>query len=625
MYKVIKSIIDRVLALIGLVILAPLFLILIIAIKLDSRGPVLFKQKRVGIHKKYFYILKFRTMRIDTPKDTPTHLLKNPEQYITKVGGFLRKTSLDELPQIINILGGDMAIVGPRPALWNQYDLIAERDKYGANDILPGLTGWAQINGRDELKICEKARLDGEYKRAVEKSSISGFIMDCRCFFGTIISVISSKGVVEGGTGKIDAIASANKKLKIWVFVDYNMLPEHGTLNRHYNLGKAMTERGHDVVVFAGSHPHNTNLQLIEGNEKFVEYQKEPFPWVLVKTLNYGNSKIRRVLSMYVYYRNAKVAARIYGKPDVIIGSSAHPLCAVLANKLAKKYYAKSIVEIRDLWPESIVAMGVAKVNNPLIKVLYSMERKIYEKADAIIFTFEGGYNYIEMKGWTKTISKDKVFYINNGIFVNEFDEYAKKYTLNDTDLDSGKFIVMYTGAVKLANGLDKLVECAKKVQEYKDILFLVYGDGDYKAELIKKCKEEHINNVKFKGNVEKKYIPYILSKSSLNLLNYNTTAATAGLYRFGSSQNKIFDYFASGKPIISNTKINYDLIEKYKCGISKKLWDADEYVEELLKIYNLSEDEYRALCMNARNAAYDFDFATHAKTLEEICHSLIK
>lgn len=197
MYVAVKKIIDRFLALIGLIVLSPLFLILIIAIKLDSPGPIFFRQKRVGIHKTHFEILKFRTMRTDTPKDMPTHMLKNPDQYITKVGRFLRKTSLDELPQIINILKGDMAIVGPRPALWNQYDLIEERDKYGANDILPGLTGWAQINGRDELEIPVKAKLDGDY---VAKMS---FGMDLRCILGTVVSVARQDGVVEGGTGEL--------------------------------------------------------------------------------------------------------------------------------------------------------------------------------------------------------------------------------------------------------------------------------------------------------------------------------------------------------------------------------------------------------------------------------------
>ncbi|WP_130860465.1 sugar transferase [Gracilibacillus phocaeensis] len=187
-----KRVIDFFLSLIGLIVLSPIILILIIAIKVDSKGPILFKQKRVGIDKKHFHILKFRTMRIDTPKDTPTHLLDNPAAYITRVGKFLRKTSLDELPQIFNILAGQMAIIGPRPALWNQYDLIEERDKYGANDILPGLTGWAQINGRDELPIDVKANLDGEYVDRL------GPAMDIKCFFGTLVSVVKSDGVVEG-------------------------------------------------------------------------------------------------------------------------------------------------------------------------------------------------------------------------------------------------------------------------------------------------------------------------------------------------------------------------------------------------------------------------------------------
>ena len=195
-----KKFIDFFLSILGALFLAPLFLFIMLVIKLDSKGPIFFRQKRVGIHKKHFYILKFRTMRIDTPKDVPTHLLTDPERYITRVGKFLRKTSLDELPQILNILKGDMSIIGPRPALWNQYDLIEERDKYGANDVMPGLTGWAQINGRDELEIPVKARLDGEY---VEKMS---FFFDIKCFVGTVLSVMRHEGVVEGGTGRVKRI-----------------------------------------------------------------------------------------------------------------------------------------------------------------------------------------------------------------------------------------------------------------------------------------------------------------------------------------------------------------------------------------------------------------------------------
>ena len=196
--RFIKRLIDILLSAAGILVLSPVLLGVAIAIKIDDPGPILFRQKRVGLHKSHFDIMKFRTMKMETPRDVPTHQLENPEQYITRVGKILRKTSLDELPQIFQIFTGEMSIIGPRPALWNQYDLIAERDKYGANDVRPGLTGWAQINGRDELPIDVKARFDGEY---VEKMS---FLFDCKCFFGTVISVLKSDGVVEGGTGQLE-------------------------------------------------------------------------------------------------------------------------------------------------------------------------------------------------------------------------------------------------------------------------------------------------------------------------------------------------------------------------------------------------------------------------------------
>jgi len=197
LYMKVKHTIDFILSLLALLILWPFLLLIALLIKLDSKGPVLFKQKRVGKSKTYFNMLKFRTMRTDTPNDMPTHMLENPETYITRVGRVLRKTSLDELPQIWNIFVGHMSIIGPRPALWNQEDLIAERDQYGANDIKPGLTGWAQINGRDELPIDVKAKLDGEYAQKIS------FWLDFKCFFGTILSVLKSDGVIEGGTNKL--------------------------------------------------------------------------------------------------------------------------------------------------------------------------------------------------------------------------------------------------------------------------------------------------------------------------------------------------------------------------------------------------------------------------------------
>lgn len=204
MYKnTVKRLIDIVLSVSGMVLASWLYLIIIVAMKIDDPGPVFFKQKRVGEHKTHFMLYKFRSMKMSTPHDIPTHMLENPDQYITRVGKFLRKTSLDEIPQLWNILRGDMSVVGPRPALWNQYDLLAERDRYGANDIRPGLTGWAQINGRDELEIEIKAKLDGDYTRVLNQGGMKAFLLDVRCFLGTAIGALRGDGVVEGGTGEI--------------------------------------------------------------------------------------------------------------------------------------------------------------------------------------------------------------------------------------------------------------------------------------------------------------------------------------------------------------------------------------------------------------------------------------
>ena len=214
MYKhFFKRVFDFILSLLASIILIPIFLIIALAVVIDDPGPVFFKQKRIGKNKKIFWLHKFRTMKVKTP-DIPTHLLENPEQYITRVGKFLRKTSLDELPQVWDILFNKMSIIGPRPALWNQDDLVAERDKYGANDVKPGLTGWAQINGRDELEIPVKAKLDGEYVEKLNAGKFKGFAVDWKCFWGTIFSVLKSDGVVEGGTGEMKKQQQVSSDIK---------------------------------------------------------------------------------------------------------------------------------------------------------------------------------------------------------------------------------------------------------------------------------------------------------------------------------------------------------------------------------------------------------------------------
>lgn len=248
----IKPALDKILSFTGLILLSPVFLVVSIAIFVDDPGPVFFAQKRVGKGKTYFMCHKFRSMKRKAPHDVPTHQLKNPEKYITKIGRVLRKTSLDELPQIWDIFRGKMSIIGPRPALWNQDDLVAERDKYGANDILPGLTGWAQINGRDELEIAEKARLDGEYVKRLKQGGMRALFFDARCFFGTILSVLASDGVVEGGTGEINEGRAKIKKIEIVSATDAGF-EEYGHL-KHFHIDTSENNKKRVLITGAGSY-----------------------------------------------------------------------------------------------------------------------------------------------------------------------------------------------------------------------------------------------------------------------------------------------------------------------------------------------------------------------------------
>lgn len=618
--KRIKRAIDVVLSFGGLVMLSPVFAVIALAIKIEDPGPVLFAQKRVGQNKKFFKLHKFRSMKMSTPHDVPTHRLENPDQYITKVGRFLRAHSLDELPQIWDIFIGNMSVIGPRPGLWNQDFLTAERDKYSANDVKPGLTGWAQINGRDELEIPDKAKLDGEY---VEKLSLG---MDLKCFLGSVRVFRGDDDVVEGGTGKMKKVVDKNdnknnsgEPLKIWIFNNYNMLPEHGPLTRSYELGKALEQLGHKPVVFVGSHPHNTNLQLIRGKAKFKTYQNKPFPWILVKTCNYGNSKKRRILSMFEYYINSIEAAKHFEKPDVIIGSSAHPLAALLAIRLGRKYQCKKIVEIRDLWPESIVEYGILGKDNPLIKALYKFEKYLYCSADAVVFTCSGLYDYIQEKGWEKDIPRSKVYSLSNGIDLDEFAFNRDNYQIVDADLcNSAIFKVVYTGSIKRVNNLGLLLDAAKKISNNR-VRILIWGDGDEREILEKRLMDEEITNVVFKGRVEKKYIPYIVSQADLNIA-HNTPSS---LFRFGISFNKMFEYLAAGKPVLSDFPSNYNPAVDFKAGTDVFNPDAENVAKAIEEYVDMPQDIYQVYCNNAIKAANEYTFINLANKLTNIIESI--
>ena len=401
--------------------------------------------------------------------------------------------------------------------------------------------------------------------------------------------------------------------MKIWLINNYTMLPEHGPMTRQYYFAKELSARGHEVTVFAGSHIHNSDIQLVEG-ERWKIWQEQPFRWVYVHTLAYGKSRKKQVLSMFQFYRNTAIAAQYfrkqYGTPDVILGSSAHPLTALLAVRLGQKYHCKSIAEIRDLWPESIVAMGVAGARNPAVLALRRLEKWIYKKADALVFTMEGAYDYILEQGWDKDIPRSKVHYINNGVNLEQFDYNKEHYPIDDPALnDPSTFKVVYAGSIRLANGVDAILDCAMCLKDEPDIRFLIYGSGGDTEALLARKEACGLDNVLFQGRVDKKYIPYVLSKSDLNLLNYFSAAAAAGLYRFGSSQNKIFDYFASGRPVVENTRTSYDLVEKYGCGVCEQIEDGAHYAAVIRRMKELPREEYLRYCQNARRAAEDYDF----------------
>lgn len=410
--------------------------------------------------------------------------------------------------------------------------------------------------------------------------------------------------------------------MRVWIFNNYNTLPEHGQFTRSFNFGKNLKELGHEPVVFAGSHPHNSDTQLIEGPEKFRVFQEEPFPWVLVKTAKYGKNRKKQILTMFQFYRNgkkaAKWAAERYGKPDAILGSSAHPLAALLAVRLGRKFHCKSIVEIRDLWPESIIVEGVAKSYNPAVLLLRQLEHWLYKNADDIVFTMENAYDYIVERHWEKDVPLSKVHYINNGVDLKSFDYNKEHYVLDDADLsDPNTFKVIYTGSLRVANGPRLMIDCAEKMLAYPQIRFLIYGSCENIEELRQTCKARGITNCVFKGAVQKKYIPYILSHSDLNLLNYPLYAMA--LYKYGSSQNKLFDYLASGKPILSNVSMKNDIITKYNCGCAEPLETSDAYAAAILYMYQLPKDAYEQMGMRGRQAAQDYDFSSLTQRLIEV------
>jgi len=389
-------------------------------------------------------------------------------------------------------------------------------------------------------------------------------------------------------------------------------------LVRHSYFSKYLTASGYEVKIFTSSQIHNSQINMIKDNSLFKEETIDNVKYIFVKTSGYRKNNILRIKNMIIFPVNLFKTVRYFSKPDIIYTSSPDLLTAAASIKLAKKYHIECYTEIRDLWPESIIEYGKVSRKNPVIFVLYKLEKWIYKNSDKLIFTIEGGKNYLKEKGLDKLINNNNVFYINNGVDLEEFQYNKQQYTLDDEDLNNpNTFKIIYTGSIRKVNNLGKIVNAAQFLQnnKYDDICFLIYGHGDEKESLEKRCMEYHLHNIKFKNRVERKYIPYVLSKANVNLYHWEKT----DLMRFGNSGNKLFDYLASAKPILSTVASNYNLIDQYKVGINTKDQTPEEIQKSILQLYHMPIDEYSQMCKNALNAAYQYDYKKLTDRLKNI------
>ena len=401
-------------------------------------------------------------------------------------------------------------------------------------------------------------------------------------------------------------------KKNIWIMNHYagSMFFDRG--GRHYNFAKYLRRAGYEPVIFCANSKHGQQELFFEDQDLWHEHIAEEIatPFVFVKARAYQGNGKQRVLNMIDFYRNVKKTAREYVKthkrPDIIYASSVHPLTLVAGIQLAKHFGVKCICEVRDLWPESIVAYSTRFTrSHPLMRLLYHGEKWIYKKADLLIFTTEGAYDYIVEQGWEKDIPRSKVHYINNGVDLETFRYNREHFQIEDPDLrNPDLFQVVYTGSIRLVNNLGLLLDAAKQVTDPK-VRFLIWGDGDERPMLEQRIRDEGIGNVGFKGKVEKKYIPYIVSQADLNFA-HNTPSP---LFRFGISFNKIFDYFAAGKPILTDFPCTYNLVIQSNSGVAVENATVHEIARAIERMATLEEGEYMKFCNNALNAAEIYDF----------------
>lgn len=396
-----------------------------------------------------------------------------------------------------------------------------------------------------------------------------------------------------------------------------------GTIVRHHNLAKYIDKEKYNVYVISSSAVHNSDFNFITDNKKYKVHNIDDVNYVHIKANQYKGNGLKRIISILQFYWNTKTARRKLekeiGKPDVVYASSPVPTAAILGLRIAKKSKAKSIVEVRDLWPDSIVSFNVAKKNNILVKILYYIEKIMYVKADKLVFTMAGGKEYIQTKKYAKKIDLNKIYNINNGVDIAQYEDNSKKYFVNeDTELnDSSTFKLLYAGSIRKAYNVKQILELAKKIQDnnFDKVRVFLFGNGNEKPEMIKYCEDNKIYNVIFRDFVDNKYIPDIMSKCDICLLH----GQNVDIFKYGTSQNKMFAYLFSGKPIISSFYNPYELIEKNGCGITLRNNTLDEYYDAFVKIYNTYDENKEKYKENDKKLLQQFDYKNLAKKLEDV------
>ena len=388
------------------------------------------------------------------------------------------------------------------------------------------------------------------------------------------------------------------------------MPPKYEVRIQTLKRAQYLTELGHDVTIISGSYLHNTSINLITDNKKFVTKKYGKIKFIHIKTNSYKGNSLKRFYNLIIFPLRLLLLSKKFEKPDVISQVATVPFGNIIYF-VAKKFKSKYIVDVVDLWPESFVAYNLISKKNLFIKIAYLAEKWLYQKADEIVFSMEGGKDYIIEKGWDLQsggkINLNKVHYINNGVDMKDFDFNQKSYKIIDSDLENDDmFNIIYLGSIRLANDLKKLIDAAKVLENEKKLQILIYGDGESRIFLENYCKINGIKNVKFKQKwIELKYVPYVLSRSSLNILNYMPNPVA----RFGGSQSKSFQYMASGKPICSNIKFGYCPITKYNLGIANDFKNSNEYAKAILSFFKLDQEQYKSICLNNRRIAENYDY----------------